>query len=62
LSYREVFRILYFLGLCAVISVTFLKEKKQSISLILAAWKLMVMLDGKETKFNSCDNVCCVSH
>jgi hypothetical protein len=36
--------------------------EKQGISLILGAWKLMVMLDGKETKFNSRDNVSCVSH
>jgi len=51
---------LYFLGLGAVILVTLFE--KQGISFILAAWKLMVMLDGKDTKFNSHDNVCCVSH
>jgi hypothetical protein len=49
---------LYFLGLGAVILAILFE--KQGISLILAAWKLMVMLDGKETKFNSYDNFCCV--
>jgi hypothetical protein len=43
-------------------SDTFFFFEKQGISLILAAWKLTVMLDGKETTFNSCDKVCCVSH
>lgn len=35
--------------------------EEEGINLILAAWKLTIMLDGKETKFNSRD-VCCVSH